>query len=166
LLGRCSTTWATPPSLFCFTYFSDGVLFFAQGGPQTVILFPLLPHSPAPGASQVPWGLVPSLFALQLLLLLPRTSFLAPLTPVSCPHPVPLRQARVRESSRLMDEHCLSDCPSLAQGLPSLVWEASRPLPTQWLLMEVTWFSLPVGRGESSVLSHTHEVFVSLKLTL
>jgi hypothetical protein len=35
LLGRCSTTWATPLALFSFSYFSDMVFWvFTQGGPS------------------------------------------------------------------------------------------------------------------------------------
>jgi hypothetical protein len=37
LLDRCCTTWATPPALFCFSYFS---LIFAWGWPQTTIILP------------------------------------------------------------------------------------------------------------------------------
>jgi hypothetical protein len=40
LLGRCSTTWAIAPALFCFSYFLDRAQVFAWGLPQTKILLP------------------------------------------------------------------------------------------------------------------------------
>jgi hypothetical protein len=35
LLGRCSTTWAMPPVLFCFSYFAERFSHFCLGHPHT-----------------------------------------------------------------------------------------------------------------------------------
>jgi hypothetical protein len=44
-LGRCSTTWATPQALFCFSYFSNKILRFCLGQLQTMILHQYLPQT-------------------------------------------------------------------------------------------------------------------------
>jgi hypothetical protein len=41
LLGKCSTTWATPTILFALGCFSSRVSLFAQGWPQILILLPI-----------------------------------------------------------------------------------------------------------------------------
>jgi hypothetical protein len=41
-LGKCFTTWATPPSPLCFSYFSDRVSHFCPGWPwRDILLFNL-----------------------------------------------------------------------------------------------------------------------------
>jgi hypothetical protein len=40
LQGKCSTTWAKPSALFCFSYFSDSISGFSWAWPQTVIFPP------------------------------------------------------------------------------------------------------------------------------